>query len=215
MLKSLLRTVLLASLAWLPLAQAAETPVEGRDYVGVSVGPWSAPPGRIEVAEVFGYTCPHCARFEPQLQQWKSRQAKDVQVVVVPAAFGGSWDAWARVYFAAEKLGVLGRSHRAVFEALHLHGTLPRNATAQELAAFFAGVGVDGEAFRAALAAPDTDEKLRRSARYIREAGLEGTPALVVNGRWRIQPNSFDEMLRIADWLVERERAARPAPTSR
>jgi len=215
MLKPILRTLLLASLAWLPLAQAADAPVEGVHYVAVDVGPWAPQPGRIEVVEVFGYTCPHCAHFEPQLQAWRRKLPQDVHLETVPAAFGGQWNAWARVYFATEKLGLTARTHQAVFDALHREGSLPRNATAQELETFFAAYGVSGEDLRAALADPQTEEKLRRSAQYLRAAGLEGTPTLLVNGRWRVLGGSFDEILRTTDWLVARERAARRAPTSR
>ena len=216
MIKPLLTGLLFAALAWLPAAQAADAPVAGQDYVEIDVGPWAGKPGRIEVAEVFGYTCPHCAHLEPQLRQWKARQGKDVDLVPVPAAFGGSWDPWARAYFAADSLGVAARTHQAVFDAIHANGTLPRNATAQELAAFYAGQGVDPERFRAALADPKVEAQLRRSAAFVRAAGLEGTPTLIVNGRYRVQARGFDDMLRTADWLIARERAAaKPAATSR
>ena len=56
-------TALLLALAWLPGAALAQsTPQAGRDYVEIPGGQaWAARPGRIEVAELFGYTCPHCA----------------------------------------------------------------------------------------------------------------------------------------------------------
>jgi thiol:disulfide interchange protein DsbA len=214
-MKSILRALLLLALACTPPAIAAEIPVAGRDYVEVQAGRWSPADGRIEVVEVFGYTCPHCAHFEPQLRQWKKKQPGDVNLVTVPAAFGGQWDAWARVYFAAEQLGAVARLHPELFQALHVQGSLPRNATASELAAFVTPRGVDGERFRAALASPETEAQLRRAAGYVRAVGLRGTPTLLVNGKWRVQGETFDDMLRITQWLVAREReAASTAPTS-
>lgn len=213
-MKALLTGFLLATLAWLPAAAAAaETPQAGQDYVEIPGGKrWASKPGTIEVAEVFGYACPHCAHLEPLLQAWKARQKRDVDFVAVPAAFGGAWDGWARAYFAAYNLGLAPRTHAAVFKAVHETGTLPRNASAQELAAFYAGHGVSADAFRAALADPKVDEQMRRAAAFARESGLEGTPTVIVNGRYRVLGHDFEEMLRITDWLVERERQAKAKP---
>ena len=217
-MKSLLTGLLFATLAWLPGAHAAETPVAGQDYVEIDAGRWESKPGRIEVVEVFGYTCPHCAHLEPLLREWKGRQGKDVSLVPVPAAFGGRWDIWARAYFAAEHLGVAARTHQAVFDALHVSGSLPGNPSAHELTTFYASQGVDPDRFRQALAAPEVEARMQRSASYVRAAGLQGTPSLIVNGRYRVQAATFEDMLRITSWLVERERAsarAKAAATSR
>ncbi|KAF1687142.1 disulfide bond formation protein DsbA [Pseudoxanthomonas broegbernensis] len=213
-MKSLIAGLFLAALAWLPAAHAADTPQAGRDYVEIDVGPWAPKAGRIEVAEVFGYTCPHCAHFEPMLRQWKAKLPPDVDLVPVPAAFGGGWDAWARAYFAAQRLGVAERTHQAVFDALHRDGTLPRNATAQELAGFYANHGVDPERFRAALADPQVDALLRKSAAFVRGAGLGGTPTVIVNGRYRVLGERYEDVLRTSQWLIARERSAH-ASTSR
>ena len=209
-MKALLSGLLLATLAWLPgPALAADTPQAGVDYVEIAGGqPWAARAGRIEVAEVFGYTCPHCARFEPMLREWKARQPRDVDLVPVPAAFGGSWDTWARAYFAAAELDLLSRTHDAVFAAIHGSGELPRNPSAQELARFYARYGVSEDRFREALAEPSVDERIGRARAFARDSGLEGTPTLIVAGRYRVVGRTLEDSLRIADWLVARERQA-------
>ena len=205
----------------LPLAACAAdgtAPVEGRDYELIAEpGPFAPLAGKIEVVEVFGYPCIHCAHLEPTLATWKKSLPRDVQLTPVPAAFGGYWIPYARAFFAAKQLGVQERTHQAVFDALHKVGSLPiHNVSADELVAFYAGQGVDPERFRAALADPKVEAQLRRSAAFVRAAGLEGTPTLVVNGRYRVQARGFDDMLRTADWLIARERAAaKAAATSR
>ncbi|AKC86963.1 thiol:disulfide interchange protein DsbA/DsbL [Pseudoxanthomonas suwonensis] len=213
-MKALLTGFLLVALAWLPAAAgAAEPPQAGRDYVEIPGGqPWAAKPGRVEVAEVFGYSCPHCAHLESLLKPWKAKLPRDVDFVAVPAAFGGPWDAWARAYFAALNLGLASRTHDAVFDAVHKTGALPRNPSAQELATFYARYGVDEDRFRAAMADPQVDAQLRRAAELARAWDLEGTPAVVVNGRYRVLGRSFEDMLRITDWLVARERQAQAGP---
>lgn len=212
-----LLTALLLLLAWMPGARAADDALrEGVDYERIEAGAWAPRAGRVEVAEIFAYTCPHCAHFEPQLQAWKRRQGRDVDLVPVPVAYGGRGDVWARVYFAARALGVDARSHPALFDAVHRDGSLPRNPSAQELVGFFAGLGVDAGRLRAALADPAVEAQVTRAGSWIRAAGLEGTPTLVVNGRYRVRGRDFADMLRITDALVARERtAAAPPPTSR
>ncbi len=216
-MKALLTGFLLVALAWLPgvamAAAPAEAPQAGHDYIEIPGGkPWAPKAGTVEVAEVFGYSCPHCAHLEPQLQAWKARQKRDVNFVAIPAAFGGAWDGWARAYFAAYNLGLVPRTHEAVFKAVHETGTLPRNPSAQELAGFYAGYGVGAEQFRAAMADPKVDEQMRRAAAFARESGLEGTPTVIVNGRYRVHAHDFEDLLRTTDWLVARERQARPIP---
>ena len=121
----------------LPLAACAADkkapPVEGEDYVLIDGGqPYAPLAGKVEVAEVFGYTCPHCAHFEPTLEAWTAKQPAYVRVTPVPAAFGGFWDAFARAYFAADTLGVAKRSHRAMFDAIHEKHTVPTQNVAPE-----------------------------------------------------------------------------------
>ncbi|WP_457319655.1 thiol:disulfide interchange protein DsbA/DsbL, partial [Stenotrophomonas sp. P5_B8] len=126
---TLMPRLMLLLLALSPLTTLAATPiklVEGTDYEVIEApGPYAPLASKIEVVEIFGYTCPHCARFEPQLEAWAAKLPKDVRFTPVPAAFGGIWDSFARAYFAADQLGVAKRSHRAMFEALHDKQTLP------------------------------------------------------------------------------------------
>lgn len=207
--------VLLLLLALLPLAACAasktEAPVEGTDYLVNPEGRPLAPrPGSIEVVEVFGYTCPHCAHFEPQLQQWRAKQPKDVRVDTLPAPFGGYWIPYARAYYAAEQLGVLSRSHSAVFEALHGTGELPiQNASPQEIGAFYARYGVDAGTFADTMMGPQVEARLRAAHDFAVRAQISGTPSMVVNGRYTVPvgEDGFEQMLKTVDWLVARERA--------
>src|SRR5690606_24893538 len=56
-------------------------PVAGTHYVEIENGaPYQPLNGQVEVVEVFGYTCPACASFEPLIAAWKQRQPDDVRV---------------------------------------------------------------------------------------------------------------------------------------
>ncbi len=209
--------LLLLLLALMPLFASAAmpatpaAPVEGTDYVVIAdAKPFVALDGKVEVVEVFGYTCIHCAHFQPVLSAWQRKQPGWVRLTPVPAAFGGYWDAYARAYYAAAKLRVLAQSHDSMFKALHETGTLPiQNASTQQIAAFYSAYGADPKAFAAAMDSPATDLLIQRAREFATVTGIEGTPTLIVNGKYRVLGRSFEDTLRITDFLVARERAAR------
>lgn len=213
--RRLARLTAAAMLAVLPLFALAATPaaalVEGTDYVEISGGAAFAPrAGKIEVVEVFGYTCPHCAHFEPLLSAWKARLPADVAFVAVPAPFGGYWIPYAQAFYGAQSMGLVDRTHMAMFRALHETRSLPiTGATPAEIAGFYAGHGADPARFAEAMASPQTQAKLATAREFLLRSGVEGTPALVVDGRYRVLGNSAQDMLRIADALIQRERTAR------
>ncbi|QSX78981.1 thiol:disulfide interchange protein DsbA/DsbL [Agrilutibacter solisilvae] len=191
-----------------PAAPAAPALVEGQDYTVIADGqPYAPLAGKIEVAEIFLYTCHHCANFDPMVQAWKARLPKDVRFSYVPLVYEAD-DALGQAYFAAESMGALGTTHARTFQAIHEAHTLPRNATLGEVASYYAELGLDAGRFTAAAASPAVAAKMARAREFALGSGLEGTPALVVNGRYLVTGRTFEDQLRIAGQLVARERAA-------
>lgn len=211
---NLLSRLSLLLLLLMPLAACAADknapPVEGDDYIVIDSGqPYAPLAGKVEVVEVFGYTCPHCAHFEPTLEAWVAKQPSYVRFTPVPAAFGGFWDAFARAYFAADVLGVAKRSHRAMFEAIHEKQTVPtQNVAPEELAAFYAGYGVPQQRFIETYKSQAVDARLDAAREFAKRSKLPGTPAIIVNGRYLIGARNYPDMLRVADYLIAREHAA-------
>ncbi|NJC49309.1 UNVERIFIED_ORG: thiol:disulfide interchange protein DsbA [Xanthomonas campestris] len=211
---NLLSRLSLLLLLLMPLAACAADknapPVEGDDYIVIDGGqPYAPLAGKVEVVEVFGYTCPHCAHFEPTLEAWVAKQPSYVRFTPVPAAFGGFWDAFARAYLAADILGVAKRSHRAMFEAIHEKQTVPtQNVAPEELAAFYAGYGVPQQRFIETYKSQAVDARLDAAREFAKRSKLPGTPAIIVNGRYLIGARNYPDMLRVADYLIAREHAA-------
>lgn len=195
----------------LPLGSFAATPaapVEGVDYVEIEGGtPYHAQPGKVEVAEVFAYWCHHCADFAPKLDAWKAKLPANVRLAYVPLPYDEG-DALARAYFAAERLGLLDTTHAATFRAIHADSVLPKNATADEIAAFYAGLGVDAGKFKAAMQGFQVGSQLTGARQFAIRSGVPGTPTLVIDGRYRVIGRDLDDILRIADQLIA-TRAAR------
>lgn len=199
-----------ASLA-APKAPAGPAPEPGVDYVEIEGGkPFAPAKGKVEVVEVFGYTCPHCAHFEPQVSAWKAKLPADVNFVPLAAPWGSYWTPYAQAFYTAQSLKLLPRTHQAVFKALHEDRTLPiQNASPAEIAGFYAKFGADPAAFAAAMTGPATAQAMERAKDFIMASGVDGTPGMVVAGKYRITTQKgFDDMLRVADHLIARERAA-------
>lgn len=199
---------LLPLLAW--AAPPADALVADVDYAEIPNGEPLAPqPGTIEVVEAFGYTCPHCANFEPVLQQWKDQQGDDVNVVLVPAPFGGYWIPYAQAFYAAHSMGLVERTHRDMFRAIHEEHRLPiGGATPEAVAKFYADYDVDPEKFAAIMTGKPVQAKLVTARDFLKRSGVEGTPTVVVAGKYRVLGKTAQDVLRITDALVARERSA-------
>lgn len=188
----------------LPLAVNAADPTpppfqEGKDYARLPTPVPPATPDKVEVVEMFWYGCPHCQDLEPVAQEWLKRKPDNVVFVRIPVAFGASWEAGARAYYAAEALGVLDKLHPLLFDAFHQRRKLN---TEDELAAFFAEHGVDQDAFRKAYTSFQTETQLRRGNQLAQRYGVKGVPAVIVNGKYDVRsPRIFE----VVDFLIAQE----------
>ena len=185
--------------------------VAGTDYVVIPGGqPFEPRNGKIEVVEVFGYVCPACARLQPLFSAWKKKQPADVRITYVPAAFGREWVPYAHAFYAADAMGLVDRSHDAVFNAIHIQQTLPgegKEPDEQAIAKFYGKYGVDPKVFADAMHSFTIDSKLARAKQFMVDSGVEGTPTLIVDGKYRVLGKSYEDVLRITDALIAQERA--------
>ena len=191
-------------------------PVAGKDYVVIPNGqPFAPLNGQVEVVEVFGYVCPACARFAPEVSAWKRRQPADVRVTYVPVVFGPVWAPYAKAFYAAQAKGVADRSHDAVFSAIHLQRALPGEGQPPTdpatIAQWYAKqYGVDAKEFVSLMNGFSTNAQIARGMQFAKNSGVEGTPTIIVNGKYRVTGGqTYADVLRIADHLVAMERAQR------
>ena len=187
-------------------------PVAGTDYVAIEGGqPFQPATGKVEVAEIFGYVCPACARFQPLISSWKAGLPSDVSFVYVPAAFGGTWDNYARAFYAAETLGVQEKTHDALYSAIHIEQTLKGERgsdSVQDIANFYGKYGVDPKTFADTMGSFGVAAKVNRGKQFAQRSKIAGTPSLIINGKYLVKGKGYEDMLRIADHLIARERAA-------
>lgn len=214
-LRRSVRLVLLlasAGLAWIAAAEetAPTTFVEGVHYARLPVPVETRDPSRIEVVEVFLYSCVHCYRLEPALQEWPALRQDDVDFLRLPLVSMRSQDmvTFAQAYFAAETLGVLAQVHMPIFVAIHEHGMdMTRPAYLRRL--FENEAQVAEEDFERVFKSFGVRSRVRQADGQSRMYRVHATPTLVVNGRYTIEAvRTTAGMLRVAEQLIERERAA-------
>lgn len=182
---------------------------EGTHYERISGPDVPDSDGTIEVVEVFSYTCPHCKTFQATLEPWQEQLPDDVDFRRVAIPLGRGGEPYVRAYYAAEVLGILDQSHRALFSALHDERRPIR--TVDDLAEFHAQFGVEAQEFESTAESFPVATRMRQGNASAGKWQVRSTPTLVVNGKYRVKARrggSFQEMLQIADMLIERERKA-------
>ncbi len=201
-----------AAAAALQAAAQGPAPGAGEDYVEVQGGqPFDPLAGKVEVVEVFGYVCPACASFQPLISAWKRKLPADVRFTYVPALFGGIWDRYARAYYTSESMGLVDKTHDDLYNAIHIQQTLKGERgqdSDQDIAAFYGRHGADPQQFVSTMASFSVDAKLNKAKQFAMRSGIDSTPSVVINGKYRVKGKSFEDMLRIANQLIARERAA-------
>ena len=169
--------------------------------------------GKVEVAEVFMYSCPHCAAFEPHLQAWLNKAPGYVRFVRVPAIWGAVPELHARAYYTAEALGKTAEIDGEFFNEIHVKQNLlgpGGEAIVDQLAAFFARFGVDDKTFRSTFFSFAIDAKVSRATDLVKRYQVPGTPAVIVNGKYLTNGSmagSYDTWFAILDELVAKEHA--------
>src|SRR5690348_24897 len=188
-------------------AQSGTPPpyTEGSEYVTLP-GPHQrySSEGKVEVVEVFSYDCIHCAHFAPMAEKLRKELPAGVVFKLVPAAFNSPWIPFARAYYAAKQLGVVDRTHLQLFVAKFAQH-YPINSM-DELADFYAREGVDRAKFMRIATSDEVTAKLKSGFALVSKWQVDGTPSIVVDGKYRItHVKTQDELAAVALWLAKRE----------
>ena len=202
----LIRLLPLLGLFLLPAGTALAEYVEGTQYKRLAAPVPTVDASKVEVVELFWYGCPHCYRLEPDLNKWLKNKPANVVFVRVPGVFRPLWGFHAKVYYTAEVLGVLDQVHVAMFEAMHVQRR--KMNSVDEVKALFAQYGVTSEKFDNAFNSFAVDAKVRRATDLTRRYGLEGVPALVINGKYvtdGVMAHGHNGMLQVTDYLINKE----------
>lgn len=158
---------------------------------------------KIEIVEFFWYGCIHCYNLEPLLEAWIPKLPPDTRFRRVPAVFNARWGYDAGIFYAFETLGVLEKLHRPFFDAIHRDRLKTDNL--DSLTEWMTKNGVDMRKFDFTFKSFGVQSKVQRAAQLTSAAQIDGTPALMVHGKYTISADqgvTREGMLANADRLI-------------
>jgi len=213
---------LLLGLAVVSAASAQqETWEAGKHYFPVEPPQATQTGDRIEVLEVFSYACPACNAFQPFVNKIRAGLPKNAEMRYLPAAFRADedWPAFQRAFFAADAMGLVDKTHDAMFDAVWKEGSLKINdpvthrlvspmPTIEDIGKFYAKYGVTAEDFVGTANSFAVNAKMKRADAQIKAYGVDSTPTIIVNGKWRMTGASaggMDKVPALVSYLVAKE----------
>ena len=203
-------------------AETAKAPakpalVAGQDYLPIEPAkPTSG--DQVVVTEVFSYACPHCAEFQPYANELKNKLPKGVKFDLLPAVFNAMWEPYARAFYTAQSMGLVDKTHQALFDAIHRDHQPLRSI--QDLAnLFYANYGANPGEFLSTATSFVIEGEMAAGNQKVRDWQVDATPTLIVDGKYRVTANpdrgiGFQQMVQIALQLADQELAARQTAKS-
>jgi thiol:disulfide interchange protein DsbA len=176
------------------------------------------------VVEVFSYGCPACNQFHATANKLARELPPNAAMVYLPASFipQENWPMLQRAYYAAQALGVADQGNDAMYDAVwKTHelsamkeggaGLKPMSAlpTIEDAAKVYAHFGADPKEFVAVAQSFSVNTRTRRADELVKAYGVEGTPTIVIDGKYRFSPSTvgYEQSVELAKWLVAREAA--------
>jgi len=197
--------LLRAALGMLVFAQALAVE-EGIDYQVLARPQPTETRDKVEVIEVFSYTCPHCFHLESTIAKWLAAKPENAEFLRMPAVFGTRGSDYARAFYAAEQMEVMDKFHLPLFRALH-EQRLPIGGE-DALVQFAEEQGIDGAKFRELYNSFFINMRVRRAQEMTERYGIDGVPSVVVNGKYVTSPSqtgSRERMVEVIDHLIDLE----------
>ncbi|WEN15271.1 thiol:disulfide interchange protein DsbA/DsbL [Rhodanobacter sp. AS-Z3] len=201
--------------------------VEGKNYFLIDPAQPTSHPGKIEVTEVFSYGCPACNGFHSTVDQIAKSLPSDAVMNYLAASFrpDENWPMYQRAFYAAKALGVLEKTHDAMYDAVwktaelstynaSSTGLKPHDAwpTIEDAAKFYAKYGIDPKEFVAVANSFSVNTQMKRADDLMKAYGVDSTPTMIVNGKYRFTAGSaggYAQAIELTLWLVSKEAAGK------
>lgn len=175
--------------------------------------------GKIEVAELFWYACPHCYQLEPTVDKYKAQKPENVEFVPVPATLAPNWRNHAMLYYVGQMLDPEGKKelHKRIFSAIH---GKPRRAGVAKgdngaIKRFLQSLGYKQEDIDRAYNSMLLKTKMNYADRYAADLGarttngrrvVDSVPTIIVNGKYVTSPSRLEggsqELIDVINYLT-------------
>lgn len=167
------------------------------DATGPAMGPEGAP---ITIVEFSDFQCPFCARLLPTMEQVKQKYGDKVRVVFrqYPLNFHQFAQKAAEASLCANAQGKFWQMHDAMFQNQQALGVDQLKAKAAEL-------GLKADDFNTCLDNGKFAAQVQADLEAGTKAGVSGTPAMFINGRFLSGAQPFPEVAKIIDDELQRK----------
>ena len=186
---------------------------EGKNYTRmIPTQPTVGGADKIEVAEVFMYSCPHCYDLEAYINRWAEDKDPSIRFVQIPASFNQLAVLHAQLYYTEIFLGKSGKLkdpiafRNMVFEEYHRRAN--RLTSQMAIQRLFARAGVSADDFNRTWNSFEVNQALRVAADLARRYNITSVPMVIVNGKYRTNmgmAGSYPKLIELIDELTVRE----------
>lgn len=164
--------------------------------------------GSVEVVEYFSYACVHCWNFDPLVQAFAEGLPEGVTLRRAHVRYNSGLALLARAHAALTLHTAAAVNHERIFRAIH--NRQRQFPTAEAIADYVDGHGIDRDAFLALMDSPRVARLVADDDDAARAAGVVAVPALVVADKYVVNMDvGRKQALAIADELARRELAER------
>ena len=186
---------------------------EGENFIRlVPTQPTVGGADKIEVAEVFMYSCPHCYDLEAFINRWEEDKDPGVRLVRIPAVFNNLAQMHAQLYYTEVFLVKSGKLkdqngfRNMVFQEFHQRGN--RLASVASIQNVFERAGVSEDDFTRTWNSFEVNQALRVAADLARRYNIASVPAIIVNGKYKTDTGmagGYPKLIELIDELTVRE----------
>jgi len=199
----------------------------GKNYFVIDPPQPTSSGDKIEVTEVFSYGCPACNFSYAAVDKLKKDLPANAVMNYVPASFNPAedWPMFQRAYLAAKALGVADKTHDAMFDAVWKSGELATMDKAtnrlknpqpsiEDAAKWYAkNSGIKAEDFLATANSFTINTRMKQADAYVKATGVDQTPTIIVNGKYRLTTVSaggdWSKAEQLVLYLVRKESAGK------
>lgn len=184
------------------------TIVEGKDYVRVdNTNEQLNPQANSEnLVEFFGYPCSHCFDMQPMLDNFKKTHPK-VDIIPVPAMFGGMWDQGGQLYYALKEIGLSPENHTQIFNLMHVqHKYILDNKALRDTE--LAKLGYKPEQVEQMMNSFTVQSKMKNASMLMRQYKVTGTPTFIINNKYMTSPaltQSYEKTIAVINYLENKK----------
>lgn len=180
----------------LPLMASAANYQEGTHYTIVSEQATKKP----EVREFFSFYCPHCFKFSPFMTSVKKQLPAGVKfefnhVDFLRGASQVMQETLSKAVVVAERMDMESKLMGALFNYIHVQRAV--FTSEKDIRNVFVLNGADGEKFDKLMKSFGVNSQVKQMKKkqtyYAKSGGLTGVPAVIVNGRYKIENAGLDK----------------------